>query len=253
MQVEIYSALSKIYDHFMRSIPYKGWAAFIRDKLVSEGISEGLVLDLGCGSGTLTMLLSDMGYDMIGIDGSWGMLNLALEKRGERNILYLNQDIREFELYGTVKAVTASCDTFNYITSAEDLAGIFKLVKNYLEPGGVFVFDLHTRFYYENVLSDNVFAQTEEEGAYIWENSFDPDEGLNSYSVTMFIKDDTGEGDGDDMYKKYEELHLEKAYEVVDIKQMLKEAGLKLVNVFDGYRDEPLKEDSDRAVFIAAR
>lgn len=249
MQVEIYSALSEIYDDFMRNIPYSGWAAFIKDKLVSFGIEEGLVLDLGCGSGTLTMKLSDMGYDMIGVDGSSGMLNLAAGKKGDRDILYLNQDIREFELYGTVRAVISACDTLNYITEGEDLSKVFSLVNNYLEPDGVFIFDLHTGYYFKKVLSDNVFAQTEESGASIWENSFDEETGLNSYNVTMFIKC----SDEEDLYERYEELHVEKYYSDEDIRTMLDAAGLKLVSIYDGYKDEEPEATSDRLVYIARK
>ncbi len=251
MQVEIYSALSEMYDDFMRNIPYKGWAAFIRDKLVSAGIEKGLVLDLGCGSGTLTMLLSDMGYDMIGVDNSHGMLNLAFEKKGERDILYLNQDIREFELYGTVKAVVSTCDTLNYITDKDDLIKVFKLIDNYIEPDGLFIFDIHTKYYYEKILSDNVFAQTEENGAYIWENSYDPKTMQNRYNVTMFIKQYSE--DDSEIYERYEEEHIEKVYDVVDIKQALEEAGLKLMTVYDGYKEEPPEEHSDRLVFVVGK
>jgi len=250
MQVEIYSALSEVYDDFMRNIPYKGWAAFIRERLVSCGIDEGLVLDLGCGSGTLTMLLSDMGYDMIGVDNSAGMLSLAIEKRGERDILYLDQDIREFELYGTVKAVVAACDTLNYITSGEDLKKVFALVNNYMEPDGLFIFDLHTGYYYEKVLADRVFAQTEDSGAYIWENSFDRETGLNTYNVTMFIK---SHSEDSDLYERYEELHLEKCYGTEEIKGLLAGEGLELVSVFDGYKDEEPEESSDRLVYMARK
>ena len=250
MQVEIYSALSEIYDDFMRNIPYRGWADFIKERLVSAGIDKGLVLDLGCGSGTLTMLLSDMGYDMIGVDNSAGMLSLAMEKKGERDILYLDQDIRGFELYGTVRAVVAACDTLNYITEPEDLKKVFALVNNYLESDGLFIFDLHTGYYYEKVLADRVFAQTEDSGAYIWENSFDKESLLNTYNVTMFIK---SHSEDSDLYERYEELHLEKCYRTEEIKALLSEEGLELVSVFDGYKDEEPEETSDRLVYIAGK
>lgn len=249
MQTEIYSALADIYDEFMSEIPYEKWAGFIKNLLYEHGIRDGLILDLGCGSGTLTNLLSDMGYDMIGVDGSCEMLNYAKEKQGERDILYLNQDIREFELYGTVRAIVSTCDTLNYVTAPEEIKKVFKLVNNYLDPDGLFIFDLHTEYYYREILSDNVFAATDEDCAYIWENRYDMDERINEYNVTIFKRMTEDES----LYERNEEIHTERAYSVVDIKQYLNEAGLRLLSVYDGYKSSPLDPFSDRAVFVSKK
>ena len=115
------------------------------------GISDGQVLDLGCGTGTVTELLADAGYDMIGVDNSCDMLEIAEEKKEKsgHDILYLMQDMREFELYGTVRAVVSVCDSVNYILEEEDLLEVFSLVNNYLDPGGMFIFDMNTHYKYE--------------------------------------------------------------------------------------------------------
>ena len=136
-----YTVFSQVYDEFMDNVDYEGWTEFICERLKEHGITSGLVLDLGCGTGTLTELLADRGYDMIGVDGSEDMLMSAQEKKSAsgHDILYLQQDLAGFELYGTVRAIVSVCDSLNYLTEEEELARTFALVSNYLEPGGVFI------------------------------------------------------------------------------------------------------------------
>ena len=120
--MEAYAGFAAVYDLFMDDVPYEKWCRRIRELLKEYGVNDGLVLDLGCGTGTITELLAEAGYDMIGVDASEEMLELAVEKR-ERSgldILYLLQDMREFELYGTVRAVVSVCDSMNYITEEAD-------------------------------------------------------------------------------------------------------------------------------------
>ena len=138
-----YQSFARVYDMFMNDVPYEEWADYIQSLLLEYGVEDGLVLELGCGTGSLTEILSARGYDMIGVDNSEEMLEIALDKKTEsgQDILYLLQDMREFELYGTVRAVISICDSMNYITEETDLLEVFRLVNNYLDPGGVFIFD----------------------------------------------------------------------------------------------------------------
>ena len=126
--MDAYTSFAEVYDGFMDNIPYKEWADYVEDLLREQGIEDGLVLELGCGTGSLTELLAAKGYDMIGVDNSGDMLQIAMEKREESgsDILYLLQDMREFELYGTVRAVVSICDSMNYITEYEDLVQVFR-------------------------------------------------------------------------------------------------------------------------------
>ena len=144
--MEAYTDFASVYDIFMDETPYKAWSANVQAALERHQIVKGLVLDLGCGTGTLTELLSAAGYDMIGIDSSPEMLGRAIEKRdrSEHDILYLCQDMREFELYGTVQAVVSLCDSVNYILEPSELETVFRLVNNYLDPGGIFFFYFNT-------------------------------------------------------------------------------------------------------------
>ena len=164
MQTEPYAALSLLYDTFMQDdIRYDDWALHIRSILEKNGINDGLVCDLGCGSGIITAKLAGVGYDMIGIDSSPEMLMQARERADGSGILYLNQDITSFELYGTVRAFISTCDVINYIIKTEDLEKVFRLVNNYLDPGGIFIFDIHTRYYYEKICASNTFSAVNEQ------------------------------------------------------------------------------------------
>ncbi len=144
--MEAYTGFAAVYDRFMDNVPYAEWAEYVRELLEGYGIRDGLVLELGCGTGTMTELLAGYGYDMIGVDCSEEMLDAAMEKReaSGHEILYLLQDMREFELYGTVRAVVSVCDSVNYILEEQELCQVFALVNNYLDPGGIFLILIRT-------------------------------------------------------------------------------------------------------------
>ncbi|MEG0962949.1 MAG: class I SAM-dependent methyltransferase, partial [Lachnospiraceae bacterium] len=165
--MEAYTGFAEVYDLFMDNVPYPSWCEYLTSLLKSYEIEDGLVLDLGCGTGKLTRLLAQNGYDMIGVDCSQEMLQIAKDGNIEgtgTDILYLLQDMREFELYGTVKAVVSICDSMNYIVEEEELLQVFQLVNNYLDPGGVFIFDLNTIYKYRELLGDNTICENREEG-----------------------------------------------------------------------------------------
>lgn len=239
---------------FMDNIPYEEWCVYLTGLLEEYGVREGLVLDLGCGTGTLTRLLAAQGYDMIGVDLSDEMLEIAMEKQAEQmeqedgipgSILYLNQDMREFELYGTVRAVVSICDSMNYLMEYEDLVQVFKLVNNYLDPGGVFIFDLNTLYKYQEELGEQTIAENREEGSFIWENFYDEEEMVNEYDLTLFIRQEDGR------YQKYEETHYQRAYTLETVMQAIEAAGLELVALYDAFTKEPPREDSERVYFVA--
>ena len=192
--MEAYTEFAKVYDLFMDNIDYPRWCRYLTELLKKYGVPEGLVLELGCGTGTMTELLASQGYDMIGVDNSEEMLAKAIEKRVEsgQNILYLLQDMREFELYGTVRAVVSVCDSMNYILTEEDLLQVFSLVNNYLDPGGIFVFDLNTVYKYKEILGDQVIAEDREEGSFIWENQYDEETRENLYQLVLFLPREDG-------------------------------------------------------------
>lgn len=242
-----YESFARVYDDFMDNIPYQEWADYVMDLLREDGISDGLLLDLGCGTGNITGILSDAGYDMIGIDNSSEMLEMAMEKsaNAEHNILYLLQDMREFELYGTVRAIVSICDSMNYILEEEDLKEVFLLANNYLDPEGLFIFDMNTKYKYEHLLGDHTIAEDREKMSFIWENTYYEEERINEYNLHLFLQEEDGK------YQKFTETHYQKAYEIKEVKRLLKEAGMEVVAVYDAFTKEAPKPDSERVYFIA--
>ena len=247
--MEAYSGFAKVYDLFMDNIPYEEWTDYVKELLAEEGIKDGILLDLGCGTGSVTELLAKAGFDMIGIDNSEEMLDIAMEKRYESglDILYLLQDMREFELYGTVRGVVSICDSMNYILDDEDLLDVFKLVHNYLDNDGIFMFDMNTMYKYREILSDNTFAEDREESSFIWENFYDEEEEINQYDLSLFVQEEDGR------YRKYEETHLQRAYEQNTVEELIKESGLELLHVYDAFTRELPAEDSQRIYYVCRR
>ena len=242
-----YKAFSKVYDKFMDDIPYKDWAIEMRDILLEQGIDSGIVAELGCGTGTLTELMAKLGFDMIGIDSSFDMLGVAMEKAANisEDILYLCQDIREFELYGTCAAIISRCDTLNYILEISELTECFKLVDNYLDPGGIFICDMNSIYKYEQVLGYRTIAESREDESFIWENDYDRLSKINRYELSLFIKEE------EDLFRRYEETHIQRAYSIEEIKYALDEAGLKLIYILDADTKEIYKEDTQRYLIVA--
>lgn len=243
-----YESFASVYDMFMDNIPYEEWCEYLHKLMKLYGVEDGLVLELGCGTGSMTELLAERGYDMIGIDNAPDMLEIAQEKKMESgaDILYLLQDMREFELYGTVRAIVSVCDSMNYITEEEDLREVFSLVNNYLDPGGVFIFDLNTEYKYRKVLGDSVIAENREESSFIWENWYDEETQINEYDLTLFIREESG------LYEKYEETHYQRAYSLDTVCRLLQEAGLKLEAVYDAFTMDAPGKRSER-VYVVAR
>lgn len=242
--MEAYTAFAQVYDSFMDNIPYQVWSEYVIGLLKEYGIKDGLVADLGCGTGNITELLAKEGYDMIGIDHSEEMLLLAKEKN-QQNILYLLQDMREMELYGTVAAAVSICDSMNYMLEKEDLLTVFRLVNNYLDENGVFIFDLNTEYKYQSLLGDTVIAENREDKSFIWENSYYPEEKINEYELTIYTKEESG------LYQRWEETHYQRAYTLEEIKELLEKAGMKFVTAYDAFTKEAPKEDSERIYIVA--
>lgn len=251
--MEAYTGFAQVYDLFMDNVPYEAWSNYVEEFLAEEGIRDGILLDLGCGTGKMTRIMAEKGFDMIGIDNSMEMLDMAREYEYDREedsgILYLLQDMREFELYGTVRAVYSACDCLNYIMEEEELLTVFRLVNNYLDPKGLFIFDMNTPYKYEHLLAENTIAENREEGSFIWENYYDKEEQINEYDLTLFIKEPGDEEE--ERFLRFTETHFQRCYSLDTVKQLIQEAGMELVAVYDAYTKNPLREDSEKMTIIA--
>ncbi|MCD7866243.1 MAG: class I SAM-dependent methyltransferase [Clostridiales bacterium] len=242
--MEAYGRFAEVYDTFMDDVPYEDWCDYIGGILSEHGIRDGLVLDLACGTGAMTRLLKYRGYDMIGVDVSGEMLETA-RTHDDEGILYLQQDMREFELFGTVRAVVCLCDSLNYILEADELAHVFSLVNNYLDPQGIFIFDMNTVYKYREVLGETVICDNREHECFTWENWFDEESGINEYALNFFVRTEGG------LYERFEEFHYQRAYEIDVVKRLIQRAGLKLLAVYgEGGREAPA-QDCERVYFVA--
>ena len=287
--MEAYTSFAYVYDTFMDNVPYGEWARHIREKLCEHGVTDGIVLDLGCGTGTMTERLAGYGYDMIGVDNSEEMLELAMEKKTESgyDILYLLQDMRGFELYGTVRAVVSVCDSVNYITEPDELEEVFRLVNNYLDPKGIFLFDFNTVHKYRDVIGDSTIAEDRGVCSFIWDNRYYEKEQINEYDLTLFIAEDfnpmenayvsertadsedallseEGAGDLEDtmfseeeggengsLYRRYTETHYQRGSTLAEIQELLERAGLVFIEAYDADTKETPNDTSERICVIA--
>lgn len=245
--MEAYTDFAYVYDTFMDETPYEVWCDFLIQIMEEYQVPKGLVLDLGCGTGTLTELLSKEGYDMIGVDNSEQMLAIAMEKRelcGE-NILYLLQDMREFELYGTVAAVISVCDSLNYLLEEEELVQTFRLVNNYLDPKGIFIFDFNTVYKYQEVIGDATIAENREDCSFIWENYYHEEAQVNEYELTIFVREE------ENVFRKFEENHYQRGYRLSQMKEALEKAGMEFVKALDADTHGEVTDTSERIYCIA--
>lgn len=259
--MEAYQDFAYVYDELMDATPYAEWSERIVSLIEKYGVSKperdaeclldserNLVVDLGCGTGTLTELLYQRGFDMIGVDNSEAMLEIAMEKKAESGdeILYLLQDMRELELYSTVGTVVSVCDSVNYILEEDELCTVFSLVNNYLYPGGIFIFDFNTDYKYREVIGDSTIAENREDCSFIWENYYDPEDGLNEYDLTVFVQE---EGD---TFRRFTETHLQRGYTVEQMTRVVERAGMELIEIKDADTGNAVTTDSER-VYIVAR
>ncbi len=228
--VSIYKGFAYYYDMLMQDINYSQWADYIESIFHRFKARPSLIADLGCGTGSFCLEMANRGYEMIGIDLSPDMLSIAQTKAQQqgRDILFLNQGISEFELYGTVDAVVCLLDSINYITYKNDVKKAFKLVENYLNPGGLFIFDVNSRYKFENVLADNVYYQVSDDVTYIWQNGFDKKSRICRFDLTFFTR--VGE-----LYNRFDEIHYERAYDLDELSGMIKGSGMDLCGTYGAF------------------
>lgn len=275
--MEAYTDFASVYDTFMDDTPYEQWAELICSLLKTYGLPGGrsgndcrygnclpgetlaqeeqnVVVDLGCGTGTLTGLLASAGYNMIGIDNSQEMLSIAIAKKEESgsDILYLNQDMRELELYGTAGAVISVCDSLNYLLAEEDIEKTFRLVNNYLYPGGIFIFDFNTVYKYETEIGDTTIAENREDCSFIWENYYNPERQINEYDLTVFLRtQEEGTENKGEVYRRFTETHLQRGYTLEQMKVFIRTAGLEFIAALDAETHGEAEECSGRIYVIA--
>ena len=265
--MDSYTSFSYVYDTFMDQEPYEEWADRVCEYLEKYGLprtagadvqntgpvnEENIVVDLGCGTGKLTEILADRGYDVMGIDLSEEMLGMALERRDKlhHRTLYLCQDMREFELFGTAGTFVSVGDSVNYLLTDEDMDKLFRRVNTFLFPRGIFIFDFKTLHLYRDVIGDSTIAEDREECSFIWENWFDGETNINEYDLTLFIKDkDSGDKD-DNVFRKFQEIHRQRGYTLEEMKSFAENAGLVWITGIDSDTGEEVTPESERILCV---
>ena len=245
-----YDAIAHVYDKLNEQIDYKRWADFIEaafERFLHT--RPEIVLDLACGTGTMTRELASRGYDMIGVDGSADMLSEAYMK-GADGILYLKQDMREFELYGTVGAITCCLDSINYLTNDGELEKVFALAHNYLDPDGLFLFDINTPHKFENVYADNAYILEDAiDGAPVycgWQNAYDKESRICNFYLSVFAEQDG-------VYLREDEEQHERCYTREDLESTLTACGFEILGVYRDYQFGAPMDETERWYFAARK
>ncbi len=268
--MEAYTDFAAVYDTFMDETPYEVWGNFVAELIDKYGISKpirpdkkedpgidgaldeekNLVVELGCGTGSFTQVMKEKGFDIMGIDMSPDMLDLARKKSAERDldILYVEQDMRELDLYCTAGTIVSVCDSINYILDEEEMVETFRLVNNFLFPGGVFIFDFNTLYKYAEIIGNATIAENRDNCSFIWDNYYHEDEHINEYDLTIFAscsEDDT-------LFKRSVETHFQRGYTLDEMKMFVEKAGLIFVEAIDADTHSAPTKESER-IYIVAR
>lgn len=243
-----YDNFSRFYDRLTDNVEYEKRADYFCRLLSLCGVNSGILLDLGCGTGSMSVKMAERGFDVIGIDSSIGMLNAAQQKMFEsgKNLLLLNQSMQDIDLYGTVDCAICVLDGINHLNSADEVRQTFKKVSLFMNKGGAFAFDVNTIYKHKNVLADNAFIYEFDDLFCSWQNNYNSIDNSVDISLDFFEEEDG-------VYYRSGESFTEQAYELSDISTWLEDAGFEVVGIFDDLTTDNVKPDSQRAVFLTKK
>ncbi len=243
-----YNSFASVYDELTLNVDYQKRAEYIKNILYSHNIKDGLLLDLACGTGSLSVEFSKMGYEVIATDCSAEMLMEAQNKafsQGQQ-IMFLCQKMEETDLYGTVRAIVCSLDSINHLSSIDDLNKTFAVLKNFIDDGGIMIFDVNTLYKHQNVLGNNTFVY-DEKGVYcVWQNRLLNDNKTVNINLDFFVKKGS-------TYTRFNENFNEIAFTVDEIKKCFEQNGFKLINIFDDMTENEPTKTSERLYCIIRR
>lgn len=233
----------------MKDIPYKNWVNYIEQIFEKYNIRPNQILELGCGTGNISIPLAKKGYKVMGLDLSEDMLAVASQKAKEQNIeiSFVQESMVEFSLHTKADVILAICDSLNYITDEQDLLEVFHRAYQHLEEEGFFIFDLNTLYKFSEVLAEHVFVEHLEGITYIWENYFDQDQNINEYHMTFFQRNKQGS------YEKFEEYHEERGYSIEEVQVLLNYADFECMGIYDAFTFEQPRANSERIYVVAKK
>lgn len=244
----MYNDFAAVYDK-LQDINYAEFVNYYEKIFERLGKKPELVLDLACGTGNITIPMAERGYDMIGIDLSCEMLNFAREKAMEKgqSILFLNQDMTAFELYGTVDAIVCALDGINYLTKEGDLEKLFKLAENYLNPGGIMIFDINSEYKLSKILGNNTFVSEEDGIYYVWRNEYSEKTRICEFELNFFVENEDG------AYDRFDEFQEEKAYRIDEISSAVETSGLVLEGCYKPFGFTTASDTDERIFFVISK
>ncbi len=245
-----YGDFAYYYDSLTENVDYEKRCEYISSLLAENGVGKGILLDLACGTGTVSIIMSQLGYDVIGVDSSEDMLSVAQEKKmeSEEDIIFLCQKMQELDLFGTINAAISTLDSINHVTQKETVKEIFRRVSLFMEDKGIFIFDVNTPYKHKEVLGDNTFVYDTDEVYCVWQNTTD-ESLLTKVNLDIFEKDE----DDEETYYRYCEEFFERAYELQDIKKWLEECKFEVIGIYEEMTKNEVKADTQRAVFVAKK
>ncbi len=243
-----YGSFAYVYDRLTENVDYKSYAAYIKRLFESYGKNIFSVLDVACGTGSLTAELSKLGYEMIGVDKSEDMLSEAQAKKFEENldILYLCQSAEELDLFGTVQGAVCTLDSLNHITDEDTVIEAFKKISLFMEKDGIFIFDLNTEYKHREVLGNNTFVYDLDDVYCVWQNEFDQKDMITHVYLDFFVEEDG-------LYERFSEEFDERAYSHEKVLEWLGISGFELVDFFEEFTENKPKEDTERIVYVARK
>lgn len=241
-----YNDFASVYDRLMSDCDYSARADYLLGLFRRNSSEPKLMLDLGCGTGSLAIELIKRGVDVIGVDPSAEMLNIAQSKAADNKVelLCLCQSGEELDLFGTVDSAVCTLDSVNHITDYDELKATFAKVSLFLEPNGLFIFDVNTAYKHENVLADNTFVIEDDDIYCVWQN-------MTQMPYTTVVLDFFLEQNG--VYERFHEEFEERAYSVDEIKTALDYAGLEIVEILGDMSLDSPDEDSERMIFVTRK
>ena len=246
----IYDLIAPIYDRVNGELDYSKWADFLVEcSKKHSDVKPELVLDLGCGTGRMTLELARRGYDMTGVDYSPEMLDIARTRAAEQgidNVLWLCQDFTALDLYGTVDLAVSCLDCINHLTTTAELKEALALVHNFLVPDGLFIFDINGRKKFETTYSDRAYVFDGEDGICIWQNNYNPSTRICDFYITYM------EDDGDGKYERYDEMQSERMYTLRAMNSALKSLGFIPLAAYSDF-DFTNATDDDERIYIVAK
>lgn len=246
-----YRKLADVYDHLMVDAPYDQWMQFTARAWHMTGTKPYYVAELGCGTGSLTRYLLERELEVWGVDLSADMLEVAREKvrrsHPDASVHWLNQDIRQLSLPRSMDSIVSFCDTLNYISDADGVRQVFARVFDALVSGGTFLFDVHTPYKIAEVFGNESFCYRDEDVAYIWQSTYDEGAEAVEHDLTLFVAEEDG------LFRRFNELHHQRAYSLADLQKWLAEIGFSLLSITADFSTQQVEKDSERAFFIVQK